>query len=67
MLLFHGNHYVKPEHPRLVTFNEIINPRRACAARVTVVGFVCVCVRVCVCVCVCVCVHPIYGASVRIY
>ena len=29
----------------------LINPRRACAARVTVVGlFVCVCVCVCVCV-----------------
>ena len=26
-----------------------INPRRACTARVTVVGFVCVCVCVCVC------------------
>ena len=29
----------------------IINPRRACAARVTVV-VLCVCVSVCVCVCV---------------
>ena len=28
----------------------IINPRRACAARVNVLG-------VCVCVCVCVCLH----------
>ena len=28
---------------------RLINPRRACAARVTVVGFVCVCVCVCVC------------------
>ena len=27
----------------------IINPRRTCAARVTVVGSVCVCVCVCVC------------------
>ena len=36
--------------------NAIINPRRACAARVTVLGL-CVCVCVCpVCVCVCVCV-----------
>ena len=38
-----------------------INPRRACAARVTVVGFVCVCV----CVCVSVKSHLTYGASVR--
>ena len=30
----------------------VINPRRACAARVTVLGL---CVSVCVCVCVCVC------------
>ena len=33
----------------------IINPRRACAARVTVVGSLCVCVCVCVCVCLSVC------------
>ena len=33
---------------------EIINPRHACAARVTVVA---VSVRLCVCVCVCVCVR----------
>ena len=32
---------------------HIINPRRACAARVTVV-VLCFCVSVCVCVCVCV-------------
>ena len=32
----------------------IVNPRRACAARVTVLGL-CVCVCVCLCVCVCVC------------
>ena len=31
--------------------NDIINPRRACAARVTVV-VLCVCVSVCLCVCV---------------
>ena len=36
-----------------------INPRRACAARVTVVGFVCVCV------CLSVKSHLTYGASVR--
>ena len=29
--------------------NALINPRRACAARVTVLGSVCVCVCVCVC------------------
>ena len=33
---------------------HIINPRRACAARVTVV-VLCVCVSVCLCVCVSVC------------
>ena len=31
-----------------------INPRRACAVRVTLLAL-CVCVSVCVCVCVCVC------------
>ena len=30
-------------------YMSVINPRRACAARVTVVGSVCVCVCVCVC------------------
>ena len=29
---------------------RLVNPRRACAARVTVLGSVCVCVCVCVCV-----------------
>ena len=33
------------------TLSMIFNPRRACAARVTVVGSVCVCVCVCVSVC----------------
>jgi len=39
-----------------------VNPRRACAARVTVLGLcvcVCVCVSVCVSVCVCVCLSPL--------
>ena len=40
---------------------SIINPRRACAARVTVVGSVCLCV----CVSVSVKSHLTYGASVR--
>ena len=35
---------------------RLINPRRACAARVTVVAL-CVCVCVCVCVFVCLCVQ----------
>ena len=38
----------------------VVNPRRACAASVTVLGLcvcLCVCVSVCVCVCVCVCLH----------
>ena len=43
----------------VVTFFLVINPRRACAARVTVVG------SVCVCVCVSVKSHLTYGASVR--
>ena len=47
-----------------VLYFGIINPRRACAARVTVVV---VSVSVCVCVCVCVSVksHLTFGASVR--
>ncbi|CAI8055072.1 hypothetical protein GBAR_LOCUS30061 [Geodia barretti] len=46
---------------------HIINPRRACAARVTVVGFVClsVCLSVCVCVCVSVCYSSSHFSSVR--
>ena len=36
---------------RLSEALAVINPRRACAARVTVLGL-----SVCVCVCVCVCV-----------
>ena len=34
-----------------IDVQELINPRRACAARVTVV-VLCFCVSVCVCVCV---------------
>ena len=41
----------------------IINPRRACAARVTVLGSVCL--SVCLCVCLSVKSHLTYGASVR--
>ena len=44
----------RTEHRR-----TIINPRRACTARVTVVGFVCVSV------CLSVKSHLTYGASVR--
>ena len=36
-----------------IIFPCVINPRRACAARVTVI-VLCVCVCVCVCVCLCV-------------
>ena len=43
--------------PFLKICRNFINPRRACAARVTVVGFVCVCVSVKS--------HLTYGASVR--
>ena len=49
-------------------FTSVVNPRRACAARVTVLGL-CVCVSVCVCVCVCVCVsvtqHLTFYAFIR--
>ena len=41
----------------------LINPRRACAARVTVLGSVCL--SVCLCVCLSVKSHLTYGASVR--
>ena len=33
----------------LPSLNQLINPRHACPARVTVVGSVCVCVCVCAC------------------
>ena len=39
-------------HKELPPFTLVINPRRACAARVTVLGL-------CVCVCVCVCLSPL--------
>ena len=42
------------------TLSAIINPRRACAARVTVV-VLCVCMCVCVYVCMCVCVWSSSG------
>ena len=47
----------------LLAFSVLINPRRACAARVTVVSWVCL--SVCLCVCVSVKSHLTYGASVR--
>ena len=46
----HCSHYAEGLH-----FSAFINPRRACAARVTVVGSVCVSVKS----------HLTYGASVR--
>ena len=49
--------------PRVLHFCAFINPRRACAARVTVLGHVCVCV--CVSVCLSVKSHLTSGASVR--
>ena len=47
---------------------NIINPRRACAARVTVVVsyVVCVCVRACVRACVRVCVFVVFCHSVHL-
>ena len=45
----------------IVYVTDVINPRRACTARVTVVGSVCVCV----CVCVSVKSHLTSRASVR--
>ena len=46
--------------PEAIWFTNmsVVNPRRACAARVTVLGSVCVCVCVCLS-------HLTYGASVR--
>ena len=44
-------------------YMSVINPRRSCAARVTVVGSVCVCV--CVCVCVSVTQHLTYRMFIR--
>ena len=50
--------YLKPADTAchdLTYQNEfLVNPRRTCAARVTVLGL-CVCLSVCLCVCVCVC------------
>ena len=46
-------------HSLFLPAPEVVNPRRACAARVTVVG------SVCLCVCVSVKSHLTYGASVR--
>ena len=51
--------YMKPSR-----LTYIINPRRACAARVTVV-VMSVCLSVCLSVCVSVKSHLTYGASVR--
>ena len=53
----HG-HSTQDSAPRVCTLVIFINPRRACAARVTVV-------RLSVCVCVSVKSHLTYGASVR--
>ena len=40
----------------------VIKPRRACTARVTVLGL-CVCLCACVCVCMCVCVSLLLNIS----
>ena len=48
------------------TLSHIINPRRACAARVTVVGSVCLCVCLCVSVCLCVCYLTSHFFNVRL-
>ena len=48
--------------PRVCTLVLFINPRRACAERVTVVVS---CVCVCVCVCVCMSVRTRYSGSTR--
>ena len=50
-------HYIVHAVPALPPLSLCSNPRRACAARVTVVGSVCVCVSVKS--------HLTYGASVR--
>ena len=44
------------------SINAIINPRRACAARVTVLGL-CVCVSVCLCVCLSPLILALQGSS----
>ena len=44
--------------------HDVINPRRACAARVTVLGL-CVCMCVCLCVCVSVTQHLTFDAIIR--
>ena len=51
--LLSGVPYVLWNFPALHGMTIIINPRRACAARVTVV-VLCVCVSVCLCVYLCV-------------
>ena len=48
--------HVAPKVLHFSAFILLVNPRHACAARVTVLGL-CVSVCVCVCVCVCLCVH----------
>ena len=43
-----GEDTIKPPHLSQQAFSLVVNPRRACAARVTVVAL-----SVCVCMCVC--------------
>ena len=53
----------KMKKKRKMKMQNLINPRRACAARVAVVGL-------CVCVCVCVCVYrsvTALAASASVY
>ena len=52
MLILINVHVINERLPQATHYNvEIFNPRRACAARVTVVALcVCVCVFVCLCV-----------------
>ena len=54
-------------HILFIMLKSIINPRRACAARVTVVVLcVCMCVCVYVCMYVCMCVCPLIAATSHI-
>ena len=55
---------IKPKRASSAIFKWVINPRRACAARVTVLGL-CVCVGVCLRVFVSVAQHLTFHVFIR--
>ena len=55
--------YISQIPPKGLHFSAFINPRRACAERVTVV-ILCVYVCVCVCVCVYVCMYVCHAHAI---